>query len=93
MVYGVSTAAGGVPVAVETDPGNTGDPATVGDQVAKLKRRFGLARMVLVGDRGRLTETSSPRSQCREPPQPNFSHEINILCHLTPGELRPKPGD
>ena len=46
----------GCPVAVEVFDGNTADPATVGVQVDKLRRRFGLSRVVLVGDRGMLTE-------------------------------------
>ena len=44
------------PVAVEVFDGNTADPATVGVQIDKLRRRFGLSRVVLVGDRGMLTE-------------------------------------
>jgi transposase len=44
-------------VAVQVYPGDTGDPATVPDQVAKLSRQFGLSRIVLVGDRGMLTRT------------------------------------
>ena len=46
----------GCPVAVEAFSGNTGDPMTVGAQVGKLKDRFGLKRVVLVGDRGMLIE-------------------------------------
>ena len=46
----------GCPVAVEVFDGNTADPMTVGAQITKLKERFGLARVVLVGDRGMLTE-------------------------------------
>jgi hypothetical protein len=57
VVYGVLCGAEGLPVAVEVYPGNTGDPTTVSDQVTKLKTRFGLERVVLVGDRGLLTET------------------------------------
>jgi hypothetical protein len=56
VVYGALTGPGGVPVAVQVYPGNTGDPATVPDQLDKLKRRFSLKRLVLVGDRGMLTE-------------------------------------
>jgi transposase len=44
-------------VALEVYPGATGDPTTVPAQVAKLRDRFGLARVVLVGDRGMLTDT------------------------------------
>jgi Transposase DDE domain len=57
IVYGVLTDADGRPVAVQVYPGDTGDPTTVPDQVAKLSRQFGLARIVLVGDRGMLTQT------------------------------------
>ncbi len=46
----------GCPVAVEVFEGNTADPSTVSVQIEKLQRRFGLQRVVLVGDRGMLTE-------------------------------------
>ena len=46
----------GCPVAVEVFDGNTADPMTVGAQIDKLRRRFGLSRVVWVGDRGMLTE-------------------------------------
>jgi hypothetical protein len=61
LVYGVLTGAGGRPIAVEVYPGNTGDPATLPDQLDKLQSRFGLARVVLVGDRGLLTQTQIER--------------------------------
>jgi len=57
IVYGVLTDAAGRPVAIEVYPGNTGDPTTVPEQVEKLRGRFGLSRVVLVGARGMLTET------------------------------------
>jgi transposase len=57
IVYGVLTDARGCPLAVEVYPGNTGDPTTVPDQVEALKQRFGLDRVILVGDRGMLTQT------------------------------------
>jgi transposase len=57
VVYGVLTDAQGRPLAVEVYPGNTGDPTTVPDQVNTLKQRFGLDRVILVGDRGMLTQT------------------------------------
>jgi hypothetical protein len=53
--YGLLTDPAGRPVAVEVVPGNTGDPATVAGAVDKLRVRFGLTRVVLVGDRGMLT--------------------------------------
>src|SRR5512142_33600 len=57
IVYGALTDADGRPVAVQVYPGNTGDPKTVPDQVEALTKRFGLSRVVLVGDRGMLTQT------------------------------------
>jgi hypothetical protein len=56
IVYGVLTTAGGIPVAVEVFKGSTGDPATLASQVTKLKQRFGLAHVAVVGDRGMLTK-------------------------------------
>jgi hypothetical protein len=55
IVYGLLTSKDGVPVAIEVFQGNTGDPKTVASQVSKVKDRFGLTRVVLVGDRGMLT--------------------------------------
>jgi hypothetical protein len=56
IVYGLLCAADGCPVAIEVFEGNTGDPSTVGNQIAKLKERFGLQRVVMVGDRGMITQ-------------------------------------
>src|SRR6201987_6464777 len=50
IVYGLLTSTDGVPVAIEVFKGNTGDPKTVAAQVAKVKDRFALTRVVLVGD-------------------------------------------
>ncbi len=57
IVYGLLTDSAGRPVAIDVYPGNTGDPSTVPDQVKKLRERFWLKRVVLVGDRGMLTQT------------------------------------
>jgi transposase len=56
IVYGVLTDGDGRPIAVSVYPGNTADPTTVRDQVETLRERFGLVRLVLVGDRGMLTQ-------------------------------------
>ena len=56
IVYGVMTDVEGRPIAVQVYPGNTGDPTTVVDQVEKLRQQFQLSRVVLVGDRGMLTQ-------------------------------------
>ena len=55
IAYGLLTDDGGRPVAISVYPGNTGDPATVPDQVEAMRTRFGVGRFVLVGDRGMLT--------------------------------------
>jgi transposase len=55
IVFGLLTSAQGCPVAVEVFAGNTADPNTVATQVNKLRQRFGLQRVVLVGDRGMIT--------------------------------------
>ena len=57
IVYGVLADGEGRPVAVETYAGNTADTKTVMEQVQKLRVRFGLEHVVLVGDRGMLTQT------------------------------------
>ena len=55
IVYGLLCTREGLPIAIEVFEGNTGDPSTVRSQVDKLKARFGLTRVVLVGDRGMIT--------------------------------------
>ena len=55
IVFGLLCTADGCPVAVEVFEGATSDPRTVTAQVQKLRERFGLERVVLVGDRGMLT--------------------------------------
>jgi Transposase DDE domain len=55
IVVGLMCTAEGCPVAVEVFEGNTGDPATLAGQIHKLKHRFGLRHVVLVGDRGLIT--------------------------------------
>jgi len=55
IIFGLLTDAQGCPVAIEVFDGNTGDPRTVLPQVKKLRERFGLERVVLVGDRGMIT--------------------------------------
>jgi len=80
IVYGVMTDEAGRPVAVQVYAGNTGDPSTVGDQVEKLRQRFGLGRVVLVGDRGMLT-----------PPQINKLRQhpgMGWITALTSGAIR-----
>ena len=56
IVYGLLCAADGCPVAIEVFEGNTADPTTLATQIAKLKERFALRHVVLVGDRGLITQ-------------------------------------
>ena len=55
IVFGLLCTAEGCPIAIEVFEGDTADPATLAAQVAKLKERFKLGRVVLVGDRGMIT--------------------------------------
>jgi len=54
--YGLLTNSSGIPVSVSVFPGNTSDSTTVVDQVKKLREDFGLTDIVLVGDRGMVTQ-------------------------------------
>jgi len=56
LLVGVVTNGEGCPVAVEVFDGNTADPATLAPQISRVRQRFGLQRVVVVGDRGMLTE-------------------------------------
>jgi hypothetical protein len=56
IVYGLLCAPDGCPVAIEVFEGNTADPMTLATQIDKLKQRFRLEHVVLVGDRGMVTQ-------------------------------------
>ena len=55
IVFGLLCSREGCPIAVEVFDGNTGDPKTLGPQLDKIRKRFGLSRVVMVGDRGMIT--------------------------------------
>jgi Transposase DDE domain len=55
IVYGLLCTRAGIPIAVEVFDGNTADPSTLSSQVEKLKDRFGIGRVAVVGDRGMIT--------------------------------------
>jgi transposase len=55
IVYGLLCSTAGVAGAIEVFEGNTADPKTLSAQIEKLKDRFGLTRVCLIGDRGMLT--------------------------------------
>jgi hypothetical protein len=56
ITYGLLCAPDGCPVAIEVFDGSTADPMTLATQVEKLKQRFHLDHVVLVGDRGMITQ-------------------------------------
>jgi transposase len=56
IAYGLLCAADGCPVAIEVFEGDTGDPRTLAAQIDKVKKRFALERVALVGDRGMITQ-------------------------------------
>jgi len=72
--FGLLTDAEGCPVAVEVFEGNTGDPTTLAPQVHKLQQRFGFERVVVVGDRGMITD-----ARIREDLRPNDLDWITAL--------------
>jgi hypothetical protein len=57
LLFGLLATAEGIPVAVEVFSGSTADPQTLGSALDRLQERFGLKRVVMVGDRGMITET------------------------------------
>ena len=56
IIFGLLCNEAGCPVAVEVFAGNTGDPKTLRSQIDKLRQHFGLERVIVVGDRGMITE-------------------------------------
>jgi transposase len=56
IVFGLLCTAEGCPVAVDVFSGNTGDPSTLHKEIGKIRQRFGLERVIMVGDRGLITE-------------------------------------
>jgi transposase len=55
IVYGLLCDSDGRPIAIEVFPGNTADPPTFTQIVARARKRFGINRIVFVGDRGMIT--------------------------------------
>ena len=74
IVFGLLANAEGCPVAVEVFEGNTGDPKTAASQISKLRKRFRLERVIVVGDRGMLTN-----ARIREDLQPEGIDWITAL--------------
>lgn len=81
IVFGLLCNREGCPVAVEVFDGNTADPKTLGSQVKKVRERFGLSRVVFVGDRGMLTS-----ARLREDFQPGSG--LSWISALRTTEIR-----
>jgi hypothetical protein len=64
--YGLLTDPRGRPIAVSVFPGNTGDPTTLMPQVEKLQKTFAIDQLVLVGDRGMISQKQIAALQQRE---------------------------
>lgn len=74
IVFGLLCDAHGCPIAVEVYEGNSADPSTLSCQITKVRERFGIERVVFVGDRGMLTE-----ARIREELRPNDIAWISAL--------------
>jgi len=81
LVIGLLCTGEGIPLAVEVFEGNTPDTQTVAAQIAKIRGRFGLRRVVLVGDRGMLTE-----ARLREDVRP--VEDLEWITALTAPQVR-----
>ena len=81
-MFGLLCAANGCPVAVEMFPGKASDPSTVARQVDKVRKRFGIDRVAMVGDRGMLTTV-----RIREDLEPAGLDWISALRTADPAPL------
>ena len=54
--WGLVCSSDGRPVSVQVHPGNTADPSTVPGVIDTVKERFGIERVILVGDRAMITD-------------------------------------
>src|SRR4249920_1246629 len=102
IVYGLMCAPDGCPVAIEVFEGDTGDPATLAAQIDKIKARFALKHVVLVGDRGMITQTRIDEdivpagldwiTALRVRPSARWSRPANCSCRCSTGAtLRRSP--
>ncbi len=80
IVHGLLCSEDGCPVAIEVFSGNTADPRAVAGQVAKIRGRFGIERIALVGDRGMLTT-----ARIRKDVEPSG---LDRIPALTTGDIR-----
>ena len=88
IVFGLLCSREGCPVACEVFAGNTADPMTVGAQVKKIKERFGMEKVALVGDRGMITT-----ARIREELEPCGLEWISALKSSDIRSLATKPNE
>ena len=87
-VYGLLCSPAGIPIAIEAFEGNTADPNTLAAQITKIKTRFGLSRVCLVGD-GACSPTPASATRCgpRAGRIPHTEGHLAVNClartHLT----------
>ena len=86
VVFGLLCSAGGCPVAVEVFAGDTADPATLGVWVERIRERFEIRSVALVGDRGMITT-----ARIREDLEPNGLQWISALRTRDIRKLLKKP--
>ena len=82
--FGLLCNSQGCPISVEVFPGSTADPSTVASQLKTLRERFGLKRVIIVGDRGMLT---SARIQAIEEDTPNLN-DYGWISALRSAQIR-----
>ena len=87
IVYGLLCAAG-CPVAVEVFPGNSADPSTLATQISKIRKRFNIQKVALVGDRGMITS-----ARIREDLLPATLDWISALRNADIRKLFKEPND
>jgi hypothetical protein len=78
--FGVLVDRQGRPIAVEVFAGNVGDPSTLASQIHKLQQRFKLERLIIVGDRGMITN-----ARIREDLRP---HDLQWITSLRAPAIR-----
>ena len=80
IVYGLLCSPQGCPIAIEVFEGNTADPSTVVHQINRIRQRFKIEQVTLVGDRGMLTS-----ARIREDLKPN---RLNWISALTSDDVK-----
>lgn len=79
VVIGLVCSSDGCPVGVEIYPGNTKDETTVIDKIHEVKEKYGLKKIIFVGDRGMVTKSNIEKLKDEE--------DLNIITALTHGEM------